>query len=92
MNKQEILSKLLHGKNRIKILNSIKEKEKVSSEIEEDTKLYKSHISKYLNELKEMELVYCLNPNVRNYKFYKITTKGKNFLKEAEKIKKKIEK
>lgn len=48
--------------------------------------MYKSHNSRTLKELAEKRLIICSNPNDRAYKFYKITTLGKNILKETEKI------
>lgn len=55
-------------------------------EIMRALKQYKSHNSKTLKELSDEGLVVCINPEDRSFKFYKITSKGKDILKEAIKV------
>ena len=83
----EDIAFVLRAKNRIKILNALQGKELISKQIERATNMYKSHISRTLKELQSKELIICINPKDRNFKFYKLTPKGKQILKEIKKIK-----
>ena len=56
------------------------------SEIMRGLKQYKSHNSKTIKELTANGLITCINPEDRSFKFYKITKKGKDILKEALRI------
>jgi len=49
-------------------------------------KQYKSHNSTTIKKLTENGLITCINPEDRSFKFYKITKKGKNILKEVLRI------
>lgn len=48
--------------------------------IAEQTGLDLNYVSRYLRELREMDLVYVLNPNVRANRDYKLTEKGEYIL------------
>ncbi len=56
------------------------------SEIMRELKQYKSHNSVTIKELNEKGLIVCINPEDRSFKFYKITKKGKDVLKEVIRI------
>lgn len=88
MNKSELLSFILRGKNRLVILNSLKEGIKSTNEIEKDTKIHKTHIRRTLRELTELELIKCDNPNDRSYRFFELTETGKIILEKVNQIKK----
>jgi len=45
--------------------------------------MYKSHISRTLKEPLEQKLIICENPEDRSFKFYKISKKGKDVLREV---------
>lgn len=45
-------------------------------EIAEETGIMKNHISKVLAELKDKDLIQCINPEVRKGKIYRLTSKG----------------
>ena len=49
---------------------------KVPSEIAKDAGIKVNHISKTLKELKDKELVECINPEVRKGRLYRLTEKG----------------
>ena len=51
---------------------------KIPSEIAKDTEIFQNHISNTLRQLKEHELIECINPEVRKGKLYRLTNKGKN--------------
>ncbi|MEK6832947.1 MAG: winged helix-turn-helix domain-containing protein [Nanoarchaeota archaeon] len=80
-NKYELISFVLRAKNRQEILKQLSLGNKTATELTKATKMYKSHISRTLKELLEERLIECLNPKDREYKFYKLTRKGKNLIK-----------
>lgn len=51
------------------------------SEIAKDANIIQNHISATLRQLKEHEIVECINPEVRKGRLYRLTTKGKELLK-----------
>ena len=89
MSDSSTLSFVLRAKNRLKVLNILTEK-KVSAQIEKETGMYKSHVSRTLKELQSKKLIRCVNPKDRNFRFYETTFEGKRVLKEANKILKDI--
>ena len=84
---KSLLSFILRGKNRITVLKTISKDEVISAQIEEETKMYKSHVSRTLKELRKKKLIKCVNPKDRSFKFYQITNLGKKVLEEILKIK-----
>jgi DNA-binding MarR family transcriptional regulator len=86
MSKANDLAFVLRAKNRIKILEVLKDNKLISKQIEEKTGMYKSHVSRTLKELISKDLVKCINPEDRNFRFYEITNKGKNLMIEIKKI------
>ena len=73
---------LYRGKNRLLILDKLKEGEKTQAQLFKETGIYRSHITRALKELEEKELVKCLNPKDRIYKIYVITLKARNIMKD----------
>ena len=49
----------------------------IPAQIEKETGMYKSHVSRALKELQEIKVTKCTNPDDRNYKFYILTIEGK---------------
>ena len=87
MSNPKIISFIARGKRRKEVLEFLnKFKEKSQSEIMKELKRYKSHNSRTIKELSDKKLIVCVNPEDRSFKFYKITKKGKNILKEAKRI------
>ncbi|MGL6297823.1 MAG: MarR family transcriptional regulator [Methanobacteriaceae archaeon] len=66
---------------REKVLVDLKEKIKTPSRIAKSTKIGTSHVSTALKELKEHNLVVCLNPEKNQGRIYKITKLGEEVLK-----------
>ena len=54
---------------------------KIPSEIANDTEIFQNHISNTLRQLKEHELIECINPEVRMGKLYRLTDKGYEIVK-----------
>ena len=67
---------------RSKILKSLSDDVKMPSQIAKDTGIVQNHISNSLRQLKEHELVECINPEVRKGRLYRLTDEGKNVVKE----------
>lgn len=66
---------------RTKILKSIGENIKIPSAIAEDIGLRNNHVSNVLKDLKEKDLVVCLNEDARKGRLYKNTDLGIEILK-----------
>ncbi len=82
-----LISFVARGKRRKETLSLISEHKRISQpEIMRKLKQYKSHNSSTLKELQEKDLIFCINPEERSFKFYKITKKGKDVLREVERI------
>ena len=81
-----LISFVASSKRRLEILKILNEKLISQPEITKSTGMYKAHTSRTLKELLERKLIICRNPENRSFKFYKITTLGKNILEEVESI------
>ncbi len=87
MTEASLISFVARSKRRIEVLKLLSKVQKISQpEIMRHSKQYKSHNSRTLKELIDNKLISCINPEDRAFKFYKITKKGKEILKEAERI------
>jgi len=86
MQNPSLIAFVLRAKNRIKIMQILKDNPKISSDIERETKMYKSHVSRALKELQKKRFIKCVNPNDRNFRFYKLTNTSKKVLLEVERI------
>ena len=64
------------SKYREKVMKSLEGEVKIPSQIAKDSDIRVNHISKVLSELKEHELVECINPEVRKGRLYRLTEKG----------------
>ncbi len=53
---------------------------KIPTAIAKDSEIRPNHISKVLAELKEHELVECINPEVRKGRLYRLTNKGEKII------------
>ena len=54
---------------------------KIPSEIANDTEILQNHISNTLRQLKEHELIECINPEVKKGRLYRLTDKGYELIK-----------
>jgi len=55
-------------------------------EISKKTDIARSNVSTKLGELRKREIVVCINPEIRKWRFYRLTPKGKCVLGEMKKI------
>ena len=79
-NKWELIGKINASSYRKKILIILQDP-KTPSQLEKETKIKFSHVSRALTELTENKLIECLTPNLRKNKIYKITNLGHKILK-----------
>jgi len=86
MNNAELISFIARAKRRFEILRLLKEHEKSQVALMKETGMYKTHTSRTLKELSDKKLIKCTNPEDREFKFYKITKKGKDTLEEAKRL------
>lgn len=68
------------SKNRQKVLNSLNENMKIPSEISKDTNIRLNHVSALLKELKDNDLVECLNEESKKGRLYTLTKIGKKVI------------
>lgn len=66
---------VVRGKQRRKIIK-VMDKEKIPTEIKEETKLSLNNVSDVLREFKKKKIVKCLNPKEKTGRLYKLTPKG----------------
>lgn len=88
----ELISFVLRAKNRRTVLLLLAKEKLIPSQIMKRTSMYESHISRTLKELLSKKLIVCENPNERRFRFYRITSLGKEVAKEVERILKEIDK
>ena len=55
-----------------------------TTQIAKDSDILQNHISAVLRQLKEHELVECINPEVRKGRLYRLTDKGDEVIKNLE--------
>lgn len=66
---------------RTKVMKTLDGEVKIPSSIARDSGIMTNHISKVLGELKEHELVECINPEVRKGRLYRLTETGDDVVK-----------
>ena len=67
-----------------KVLKTLEKGVKIPSGIAKDTEILTNHISVVLKQLKDYELVECINPEVRKGRLYRLTDKGRKVLDELD--------
>lgn len=63
-------------------MKSLDGKTKIPYEIAKDANIIQNHISTTLRQLKEHELVECINPEVKKGRLYRLTDNGNKVIKE----------
>ncbi len=77
----EILGYIKISPYRTKTLKSIGSELKMPSEIAKENNIKTSQVSSALSDLKEKDLVICVNEEVRKGRLYRCTDLGKEILK-----------
>jgi predicted transcriptional regulator len=85
----EDVSFVLGSKLCRKILECLNSSEKPLAplQISKEANIARSNVSTKLGQLTKRNLVKCINPKARKWRFYVITDKGKNVLKEIKEVK-----
>lgn len=68
------------SKYRAKVMKTLDGEVKIPSQIAKDTEILQNHLSNTLKQLKEHELVECVNPEVRKGRLYRLTDKGEKIV------------
>ena len=68
------------SKYRTKVMKALEGDVKIPTAIANDSGIRTNHISKVLGELKDHELVECINPEVRKGRLYRVTDKGEKIV------------
>lgn len=66
---------------RIKVMKSLDGKTKIPSQIAKDSDIIQNHISATLRQLKEHNLIECINPEAKKGRLYRLTDKGEELVK-----------
>ena len=69
---------------RARAFKAIGEDIKIPKEIAQDSGILQSHISNVLRDLKEKNLVECLNPKMRKGRLYRLSEEGLKILDKIE--------
>ena len=65
---------------RSKVLKTLANDTKMPSQIAKDTGIVQNHISNTLRQLKDHDLVECINPEVRKGRLYRLTDAGEKII------------
>lgn len=69
---------------RVKVLKSLGNDAKMPKEIADDSGILPNHISNVLRQLKDKEIVECINPEVRKGRLYRLSEDGLDVLEKLE--------
>lgn len=81
VNSWELVGKLKASSYRLRILKILLKEPKTPRELEKESNIKISHVSKVLKELSEMKLIECKTPKLRQGKIYAILPLGRKMLK-----------
>ncbi len=90
MDNSQLIAKILRSKLKQKVLLEISKEKVTQAQLSKRFNLYRSHINELITDLLKSNLIICLNPKDRDYKFYEITKLGKDILASVDKIKKEL--
>ena len=69
---------------RVKVMKSLEDDVKMPTQIAKDSGILPNHISNVLRQLKEKEIVECINPEVRKGRLYRLSEEGQDVLDKLE--------
>ena len=76
-----LLAYIRNAPTREKVLKSFKDEDFIRPiQISKKTGLHPNNVSKKLKDLRELELVYVINPEYTIPRLYRLTEKGKNII------------
>ncbi len=79
---EKLIKYVNNSSYRVKVLKALGDDAKIPTEIASDSGILPNHISNVLRQLKEKEIVECINPEVRKGRLYRLSEGGLNVLKE----------
>lgn len=77
---EDLIKYIRRSRYRVRALKAIGEGVKIPKEIAEDSGILQNHISNVLRELKDKDLVECLNPDARKGRLYRLSDEGLDIL------------
>ncbi len=77
---EDVIKYINRSSYRVRAFKAIGEEVKMPKEIARDSGILQNHISNVLRELKEQNVVECLNPNVRKGRLYRLSDEGLEIL------------
>ena len=80
----EVFKYVNNSSYRVKVLKSLGEDAKMPTEIASDCGILLNHISNVLRQLREKDVVECINPEVRKGRLYRLSGNGLNILNDLE--------
>lgn len=76
-----LLAFIKNAPTREKVLKSFKDEDFLRPmQVSKKTGIHPNHVSKNLRDLRELELVYVINPEYTIPRLYRLTEKGKNIV------------
>ncbi|MEM3389430.1 MAG: winged helix-turn-helix domain-containing protein [Candidatus Bathyarchaeia archaeon] len=79
-------SYVIASKYRKRIITSLLDSPKTPKQLSDQTKIYMSHISRTLRDLKERNIVECLIPYGRKGKLFSLTSEGRAIAEQIMKV------
>ena len=81
---EDVLRYVNKSTYRVRTIKAIGKDIKIPKEIAHDCGILQSHISNVLRELKDKDLVECLNPKMRKGRLYRLSEDGLDILNQIE--------
>ncbi len=82
MEKLALVSFVLRGQNRMKVLKALEKGRLNTVEIRKATGIHKSHLNRTLKELESKKLIKNLTPKETYFRFYELTNSGRKIIEE----------
>lgn len=71
---------------RLRVMKALEGNLKIPSEIAKETGILTNHMSNTLGQLKEHDLVECVNPQSKKGRLYRLTQKGNELMRHIDSI------
>lgn len=81
---REEINYVKRSEYRLRVMKSLDGEVKIPSEIAKDAQIFQNHISNTLRQLREHNLIECINPEVKRGRLYRHTDKGKQVVNNLE--------
>lgn len=84
MDEDQLLRYVNRSSYRVKVLKAIGESVKIPREISKDSGILANHISNVLRQLRENDLVECINPEAKKGRLYRLSDTGLEIYKKLD--------